>query len=147
MSGRPVKKAADPTVGQTRDVGYQIGARKTLPMDHREAWRRLTSREGARLWLGDSPGFTFEKGATFRLANGTSGVIRVYRKESHLRLTWQPPGWERPSVIQVRVLPRRDGTVVAFHQEHLPGPAEREGRRKRFTTALDALERLGQRRG
>lgn len=139
---RPVKKAAKSTVGRTRDTGYQIGARKSLPMDHREAWQHITSREGARLWLGDIPGFVFAKGATFRLANGTTGVIRVLQPESHLRLTWQPPGWERPSVIQVRVLPKGEETVVAFHQEHLPGPAERDARAKRFATALEGLARM-----
>ena len=145
MSSRPVKKPAARPAGKTRDVRFQIGARKMIPMDHKTAWHALTSREGARLWLGDIPGFTFARGADFHLANGTAGVIRVYKAESHLRLTWQPPGWERPSVIQVRVLPRGDRTVIAFHQEHLPGPVERDARAKRFNTALEGLTRMAAR--
>ena len=42
--------------------------------------------------------------------------------------------------MQVRVIPRGEKTVVAFHQEHLPGPAEREQRKAHYLGALDELE-------
>ena len=61
-----------------------------------------------------------------------------------LRITWLPKGrgWPRPSTIQVRVVPKGDKTTVVFHEEHLPGPDEREERRAFFKGALDELERI-----
>jgi hypothetical protein len=37
------------TIGQTRDAGFQIGARRTLSIPLAEAWRLLTSREGLQI--------------------------------------------------------------------------------------------------
>lgn len=127
-------------VGLTRDVGYQIGARRTLPIALEDAWALLFSDAGLRLWLGEVSGFTFAKGEPYELADGTVGEGRVYTHHSHVRFTWQPPGWERPSTIQVRLMPKKDRTVFAFHQEHLPDSASRTTRRDAFIAALDAIE-------
>lgn len=132
-------------VGQTADTGFQIGARRTLPIAPEEAWRLVTSPEGVRAWLGDARGFAVEKGAEYSTANGAVGVVRVAKPGSHLRVTWQPPGWVRASTIQVRVIPAGEKTTISLHQEHLPGAADREERRRFFQAALDALERLADR--
>ncbi|MBU0755067.1 MAG: SRPBCC domain-containing protein [Planctomycetes bacterium] len=135
-------KISKRTTGLTKDAGYQIGARKTFPVDHKSAWEIVTSPEGRKLWLGASPDLHLEKGAAYRLKNGDSGEVRVCAKNSHLRITWHPKGWPRASLIQVRVIPKENKTVIAFHQEHLPGPDEREARQLHFKSALHALERL-----
>lgn len=129
-------------VGQTADAGFQIGVRRTLPLAHDEAWRLVTSPDGVRAWLGDVPALALEKGARFAAPDGASGEVRVVHPGSHLRLSWQPPGWPRPSVIQVRAIPAGERTTLSFHQEHLPGAAEREARRLHFQSALDTLQRL-----
>ena len=128
-------------VGQTRDTGFQIGVRRTLAVSLDDAWRRLTSPEGVRAWLGEGD-LSWDKRAPYRLADGSGGEVRVFEAGHHLRLTWQPPDWPRASTIQLRVIPAAGGkTTVAFHQEHLPGPDEREARRQHFAAALDALAR------
>lgn len=128
-------------VGLTRDVGFQIGARRTMPIGLEDAWRLLTSPEGLRIWLGDAADVDLAPGTTYQIADGTSGTVRVFVPNSHLRITWHPPGWPRPSTIQVRVMPSGERTAIAFHQEHLPGARERAERRDHFSAALDALER------
>jgi len=65
----------------------------------------------------------------------------VVQPGSHLRITRQPPGWSRPSTIQVRVMPAGAKTTLSFHEEHLPGAAERQERRAHFAAALDELQR------
>jgi len=82
-------------IGQTRDVGFQIGVRRTLPIAHEATWQLVTSAEGRRIWLDDSVEVELAQGATYRLADGTSGKISVFTLNSHLRMTWQPPGWTR----------------------------------------------------
>ena len=130
-------------VGLTKDAGYQIGARKTMPISLEDAWQRVISPRGLALWLGAGADLTFAKGETCRLVDGTRVIVRVFKPLSHLRFSWQPPGWERTSVIQVRVIPTgEEKTVIAFHQEHLPGPRERETRRAHFQSALSALESM-----
>ena len=63
--------------GLTQDVGFQIGVRRTLPIGSDEAWDLITSPEGVSVWLGLTAGLSFDKGATFSLANGSSGEVRV----------------------------------------------------------------------
>ena len=128
-------------VGLTKDAGYQVGARRTFPVACEEAWDFLTGEKGARIWLGVSSPFSFAKGSRYELDDGTTGIIRVYKPYSHMRLTWQPPGWSKASVIQLRVIEHGDEkTVVAFHQEHLPNGEEREKRKVYFQQVLDQLE-------
>ncbi|MGE5551557.1 MAG: SRPBCC family protein [Bacteroidota bacterium] len=129
-------------VGRTRDTGFAVGARRTFPVSSEEAWRLLISPEGVRIWLGDARGMAFKPGETYTLTNNATGKIRVYQPNHHLRLTWQPPGWAKPSTIQVRVIPNGGRTTIAFHQEHLPDADAREQRRVYYAAALDALEKL-----
>lgn len=128
-------------LGQTADGAWQVGVRRTLPLSMDTAWRLLTSPAGVRAWLGDVPSLALEKGAAYATADGAAGTVRVVNPGSHLRLTWQPPGWARPSTIQVRVMPSGERTVLSFHEERLPSADEREARRRHFEAALDALQR------
>jgi uncharacterized protein YndB with AHSA1/START domain len=129
-------------VGLTKDAGYQIGVRRTLHIRHEDAWRVLTSPVGVQMWLGAVSELNFAEGARYELSDGSRGEIRVFSPDSHLRITWQPRGWSRASTIQLRVIPKENKTVVAFHQEHLPGPKERAERREHYKAALDNLERI-----
>lgn len=130
-------------VGETQDVGFQVGVQRTVRAGHALAWRVLTSADGVRAWLGDGETPTFAEGATYRLADGSTGEVRVVRPNGHLRVTLHPRGWPRPSTIQVRVEAKVDAkTVIGFHQEHLPAENDREERRAHFKAALDAIEGL-----
>lgn len=135
------KRGGRPT-GLTKDVGWQVGVRRTLPISQREAWDLVTSDQGLRLWLGQAAGIKLEEGARYELEDQSKGEMRVISPGSHLRLTWRPRGWPRPSTIQVRVIPKGEKSTIAFHQEHLPGPYEREAQRDHFKLALDGLEEL-----
>ncbi len=125
--------------GKTKDAGFQVGARKTFSIPLEEAWNFITS-EGLSIWLGNMHNRPLKPGLTYFLDNGCYGEIRVFSTQSHLRLTWQPPNWPRPSTIQVRVIPNGAKTVIAFHQEHLPGLAEREERKLFFKNVLKQIE-------
>lgn len=129
-------------VGETKDVGFNIGARKTFDVSPTEAWKLITSEEGVRVWLGDVTGLKWEVGSEYQTVEGATGKIRVIEPGSHFRLTWQPPEWEKASLIQVRVIPSGAKTVISFHQEHLAGPREREQMGDRWQAVLDDLETL-----
>lgn len=128
-------------VGRTRDTGYQIGVRRTFPISLEDAWRHLTSPDGVQRWLGLDDSFEWLEGSAYELGDGTTGELRVFKPLSHIRITWHPPGWPRASTIQIRIIPKGEKSVIAFHQEHLPGPEAREQRRMFFTGVLDDLAR------
>ena len=105
MSGG-VRSDSERPVGLTKDVGYQIGVRRTVSIPLAEAWDLVISPTGTALWLGEIPNLILEEGARYRQADGSVGEVRVFKPGSHVRITWHPPGWPRPSTIQVRVLPK-----------------------------------------
>jgi hypothetical protein len=127
-------------LGQTAAAGFNVGAQRTLPIAVDDAWKLLLSPEGVRAWLGGAAPH-WEKGQKYALKDGSGGEVRVFKPGSHLRITWQPEGWPRASIIQVRAMPKGEQkTVISFHHEHLPGAAEREERRRFLEAALDALQ-------
>jgi uncharacterized protein YndB with AHSA1/START domain len=134
-----ISERSKKSAGQTKMAGFQIGARRTMPVGFEKAWQLLTSEKGLSLWLGKTGELELKKGAQYRLEDGTHGEVKVCEPLSHLRLTWHQSGWQRASTIQVRVIPRDERTVIAFHQEHLPGLLEREERRTFFLGVLDKL--------
>jgi uncharacterized protein YndB with AHSA1/START domain len=127
--------------GETAGTGFQVGVRRTIAVGHDEAWRLLTSPEGVRAWLGVA-GLRLEKGQVYTAADGATGEVRVIKPGSHLRITWQPQGWARPSTIQLRADPAGERTVISFHQEHLPGAGERAERRRFYEGVLNELRRM-----
>ena len=137
-----MKPQNESPVGLTKDTGWQIGHRRTLPIRLEEAWLLLVSPPGVRLWLGESPDLKFVKGAQYRTAGGTTGEGRVFHPDSHLRITRQPGDYPRPSTIQVRVAPRGEKTVIVFHEEHLPDQEQREVRKSHYKAAADSFEAM-----
>lgn len=129
----------DRPTGKTEDVGWQVGARRTFDVHPDRAWEFLISTKGLAVWLGEGMEVELSAGDEYRLVDGTKGKVRVLKPGSHIRLTWQPPGWERPSTIQMRVIPKGERCVVAFHQEHLPDGGAREARRAYYLEVLDQL--------
>jgi uncharacterized protein YndB with AHSA1/START domain len=128
-------------VGQTQSVGFQIGVRKTFSINVEAAWALVTSPAGLSTWLGEIKApMNLEDNYTTRA--GEHGEIKVYQENSHIRLTWKPDRWSNTSTIQVRVIPNKDKTTIAFHQENLPGPKERQERHEHFKNALDKLEQI-----
>jgi uncharacterized protein YndB with AHSA1/START domain len=124
-------------VGKTADAGYQIGVSRTIPFAEEAVWGLLLSPEGQAVWLGGP--IEVEQGAKYSLADGARGEVRVYTPWSHIRLTWQPPGWARPSLIQVRVIPAKTGTTLSFHQEHLRDGAARSQMKARWERVIEEL--------
>jgi uncharacterized protein YndB with AHSA1/START domain len=124
-------------VGKTADVGYQIGVSRTFPYSEEAIWGLLLSPEGLATWLGGP--IAIEEGARYTLADGASGEVRVYKPWSHIRLTWQPPGWARASLIQIRVIPAKPGTTLSFHQEHLRDATARTAMKARWEQVIAEL--------
>lgn len=125
--------------GLTKDTGWQIGARRTLAVQHHRAWVWLTSEAGTAQWLGAAVAGDLAEDTDTTLADGTAIRMAVFNPEGHLRLRRLPPGGPRPATVQVRTIDKGDRCVVAFHEEHLPDEAARTRRRTAYHATLAAL--------
>lgn len=135
------KLSGQRVTGETAEGDFQVGVRRTVDFPSEQAWELLGSAEGVAAWLGRAPGLELEEGDRYATEAGAEGEVRVV-SGTHVRLTWHPQGWPRPSTVQVRVQPRGDRCVISFHQEKIPDAEAREARRAHFRAALDRLEEL-----
>lgn len=130
-------------VGETANAGYQVGCQRTIRTSKAELWAFLTSSAGIATWLGDGVEVALTPGEQFETAEAIQGEIRTRADGERLRLTWQPPGWARPSTLQLTLsCPRNTSTktVLRFHHEHLADAETREAMRTRWHAVLDAIE-------
>jgi activator of HSP90 ATPase len=127
-------------VGKTRDAGWQIGLRRTLSCPADQIWDWMLSSSGVEHWLGSGAQLKWKKGMNFKLKDGTTGELRVYKPGSHFRITRHPADYPRPSTIQVRVVQRGEKTLLAFHEEHLPDENERRRRKTHYLRVLEKIK-------
>lgn len=126
-------------VGETADAGFQVGVRRTVAVAADVAWRYLVEGAGRDAWLGPTTSFTCAVGSRFHCDDGTTGDIRSVAPGRRLRLTWRPPAWERPSTLQLTVVPKGERCVLAIHHERLPDPATRAAMKERWTAFAEGL--------
>jgi uncharacterized protein YndB with AHSA1/START domain len=126
-------------IGETKDVGFEIGVSRRIPFDRHAVWELLVSPEGQAVWVG--PGVTLEpvRGFRYQSDDGTTGEVRSFRELDRIRLTWRPAGWDHDSTVQVTVSGPEHATTLRFHQEWLADGAERERQRAYWTAVLDRL--------
>lgn len=128
--------------GQVATGGYQMGMRRTISLSLKEAWKMMTSEEGLAVWLGEFSEMNFKPRGEYLTKSGVRGRINVLEEQSHVRLTWQPKHWKSPSVLQVRVIPKKNHVTISFHHESLPDVADREKMKQHWEKVLDKLETM-----
>jgi uncharacterized protein YndB with AHSA1/START domain len=127
-------------VGQTSSAGFEIGIQRTISLAQSQLWDFITSDRGIAFWLGEVAALMLAVGIAYTTASGISGVFRVVNPPHHLRLTWQPAGWNKASTLQIRLIPVKDGkTSLRFHQEHLANDAIRTQMRQHWQEVLDKV--------
>lgn len=130
-------------VGQTADVGFQIGVQRSMPATRGQVWELITTRP--ELWLGAGAVVTFEPGTPYDVPPGDSdpgahGEIRVVKPGDRLRLTWQPEGWSAPATVQLALSAAGQGrTRLQAHMEKLPDGEAREAMRQRWRAVLERI--------
>jgi uncharacterized protein YndB with AHSA1/START domain len=128
-------------VGLTKDAGWEIGCRRTFPVSSHQAWDFMFSDKGLALWLGRLEQDIAIK-ESYKTANGTEGVIRVFKPFSHIRMTWKKKGWENVSTLQVRIMDAAKGkATVSFHHEKLLNNEQREEMKAHWDHVLDKIEK------
>lgn len=128
-------------VGKTKTQGWEIGVRRTFPINVDEAWELLMTSPGLDYWLGDVE-INFKKGVRYETQDGTEGEIRSYTEGSLIRMTWQPPQWDFASTLQIRVIAAKKGATISIHHEKLEDGDQREKMRHHWSSVLDKMGTL-----
>jgi uncharacterized protein YndB with AHSA1/START domain len=123
--------------GLTKDVGWELGVRRTVTAPVDEVWEYFVV-DGLATWLGDTT-LGLHKGDTYLTADGVAGEIRSRTDQLRLRLTWQPDDWDHDTTLQVTLMPAATGTTIGFHQERLASATERERMLTHWTAVLDEI--------
>lgn len=126
-------------IGQTKDVGFQVGVRKTFPVSAEKAWEYLFSDEGLTIWLGKLKSGDFEITQAYQTTDGKEGVIKVFKELSHIRLTWKEKEWTNVSTVQIRVINAKDKTTISFHQEKLLYSKQRKEMKRYWDNVIEKL--------
>ena len=127
-------------VGKTQDAGWEIGVSKTVDHPREKVWDLLTSPEGLAAWVGPGARLEPEAGAPYEADDGTVGEVRSFRPLDRIRITWEPPGWDHDSTVQVAVSgDRSDKTRIGLHQERLADADERERQREHWQAVMARL--------
>lgn len=106
------------STGQTADGTWEIGVRRTAPLEPHAAWQWLRGLLDADAAVGN-------------IRSETPGEV--------VRASYQPAGWTTSSILQLRVIPAASGTTLAVHHERLPDGGAREAMRQHWTNVLDRL--------
>jgi len=125
--------------GKTTDVGFQFGIRKTFPVSTEKVWDFLFSENGLKNWLGKLKS-ELEIKKEYETENGTKGLVRVFKPNSHIRLSWKPKNWKSMSTIQIRVIGNQKKTTVAIHQEKLLNSEQRSEMKEYWSKIIKKIE-------
>jgi len=126
-------------IGKTKDVGFQFGIRKTFPFSTEKVWDFLFSKNGLKIWLGKLKS-ELEIKKEYETENGTKGLVRVFKPNSHIRLSWKPKNWENMSTIQIRVIGNQEMTTIAIHQENLLNSEQRSEMKEYWNKIMKKIE-------
>lgn len=134
-------------IGETKDVGFQFGIRKTFSVSIEYAWDFMFSEKGLNIWLGKLEN-ELEIKKTYKTEEGIEGFVRVFKPFSHIRLNWKKKDWDNISTVQVRVIGSKGKSIISFHQEKLLNPEQRvemqEYWNKKINELSNELKRLSQ---
>jgi uncharacterized protein YndB with AHSA1/START domain len=125
-------------IGKTKDVEFQFGIRKTIPVSTEKVWDFLFSENGLKIWLGKL-NTELELKKDFETENGITGFVRVFKPNSHIRLNWKPKTWENISTVQIRVIGNENKSTIAIHQEKLLNSEQRNEMKEYWTKIIEKL--------
>ena len=125
-------------IGKTKDVGFQFGIRRTIPVSTDKVWDFLFSSNGLKIWLGKLKN-ELELKKEFETEEGITGFVRVFKTNSHIRLNWKLKTWKNMTTVQIRVIGNETKTTIAIHQEKLLNPQQRNEMKEYWGGVIEKL--------
>ncbi len=127
------------TTGLTKDAGWQVGVRATVPVDAGTAWAYLVGA-GLPLWLGETT-LPSQTNAVYETDDGVRGRLISRTEGTRLRLSWRPDDWPHDTTLQLSLRVAATGTTIALHHERLADRDERRMMLGHWKTVIAELEK------
>ena len=127
------------TTGLTKDAGWQVGVRTTVPVDAATVWQYLLGA-GLPLWLGETT-IPSQANAVYETDDGVRGRLISRTEGTRLRLSWRPDDWPHDTTLQLSLRAAATGTTIAVHHERLADRDERRMMLGHWKTVIAELEK------
>ncbi len=101
---------------QLKNLGFQYSIRKTFPVSVDVLWEFILSEQGILVWLGTMDITDFELNKSFKTQEGIEGKVTTFKPDCHFRMSWKPPHWDKPSIIELRITNNKGRAAMVIHQ-------------------------------
>lgn len=129
------KTPAHPTASQ----GWETGIRRTFDITPDQAWELLFTPPILGAWLDDKANIPFQKGDTYTTISGITIRVSSVTTGKVIRMKWQQAPNTDASTLQIRVIPAKGKTTIAFHHEWLKDATEKAGMNTFWKNVLDKI--------
>lgn len=129
-------------VGLTTSQGWEMGIRRTFPIDTGQAWELMFTQPILEHWLDDKASIAFEKGDSYTTNNGISISISSVTPHKVIRMKWQRKGETSASTLQIRVMPAKGKATISIHHEWLQDADDRVRMKAYWENVLDKIAAL-----
>ncbi|SEW31776.1 Activator of Hsp90 ATPase homolog 1-like protein [Chitinophaga arvensicola] len=126
-------------IGPTASQGWETGIRRTFNVAPDQAWELVFTQPILGAWLDNKADIAFEKGDTYTTASGITIHVTSVTTGKVIRMKWQQAPDTNISTLQIRVIPNKGKTTIAFHQEWLKDARERTDRNTAWKKVLDTI--------
>ncbi|MBY0371368.1 hypothetical protein K2X33_11820 [bacterium] len=129
--------------GQDARGKYMVTATKSLPLGGKAAWKLLLSTAGMELWLRPLSPLKVKPKTGFETVDGFFGEIRTVAVNRRVRMSWQDPLWEKPTIVELLLVAKAaKKSILVFNHTGIHDADTREALRLRWREAVDGLAEL-----
>lgn len=130
-------------VGQDANGRYMVTATKTMTANVKTVWKELISNRGLSIWLKPLSQVRILPQTSFETKDGYYGEIRTFAPNRRIRMRWQDPMWEKPSVVELHLVAQAEKkSILVFNHTGIPDNKTREELRARWREAADRCAKL-----
>lgn len=127
-------------VGLTDSRGWETGIRRTFSITPESAWKMLFTQPILGYWLDNDADLPFEKNDAYTTNSGITIRVTSVTTCKVIRMKWQQAPGTDSSTLQIRVIPAKEKTIIAFHHEWLKNEEERIKMNGYWKRVLDKIE-------
>ncbi len=123
--------------GQIQKGDYSTVTTMTFQIDQKKMWKFLSSKKGLKVWLKPLDELKLKPGVKFEVYGGIYGEVRTVRLGSRVRMSWQETDWEKPTVVQLHIVPKKSNyCMVVIDHQNMKTETLKNQMRKHWKNAL-----------
>lgn len=117
---------------------FSMTVTKSLLHDQKRVWTYLKSAAGIDVWLKPMSKLILAPKNSFEVEGGIFGEVRTLKAPSRVRLSWQEVDWQKPTYLQILIVPRpKQKCLLIFQHEGITTAAIKAALRNHWRTAVE----------